>query len=142
MSCSLSQSTNSCSDREVKEPVTNWLIPSTAPVVENAQQLPAENNGLTSKLQANPQLILRKSPPILERAMLQNQKEILQRSYDLLQLVISINMLNRQNFPSPSCYLGLLTNSEENMNKPKHIQLPAETFRAKNEEILCESDTP
>ena len=36
----LSQSTNSCSDRDVRLPVTIWFIPSTAPTVENAQQLP------------------------------------------------------------------------------------------------------
>lgn len=37
----LSQSTNSCSDSEISSPVTILFIPSTAAMVENAQQLPA-----------------------------------------------------------------------------------------------------
>ena len=36
----LSQSINSCSDNDVRFPVTIWFIPSTATTVENAQQLP------------------------------------------------------------------------------------------------------
>ncbi len=38
--CVMSQSTSSCSDSETSSPVTIWLMPSTLPVVENAQQEP------------------------------------------------------------------------------------------------------
>ena len=37
----VSQSTNSCSDKDIKSPVTILFMPSTAPMAENAQQLPS-----------------------------------------------------------------------------------------------------
>lgn len=42
----LSQSTSSCSDREISSPVTILFIPSTAATVENAQQLPAHHTSM------------------------------------------------------------------------------------------------
>lgn len=42
----LSQSTSSCSDRDISSPVTILFIPSTAATVENAQQLPAHHKSL------------------------------------------------------------------------------------------------
>jgi hypothetical protein len=38
----VSQSTSSCSDKEMSWPVTIWLIPSTAAIAEKAQLLPGK----------------------------------------------------------------------------------------------------
>ncbi|PON85244.1 hypothetical protein TorRG33x02_189120 [Trema orientale] len=58
--CSLSQSTNSCSDNETSILVLILFIPSTAATVENAQQLPIKSSTRSFKLQHSIRTICKK----------------------------------------------------------------------------------